>query len=1016
MPRVLRVLCWTVVSVQLAYMIAANALLNFNLLPLAFAGTNQVQATVGSGWTVIPGRVHVSRVRVIFQDHNLQFSIDMQHGSMVVHLSELVHQKFHASHLRGEGVQFRMRNRVDPWDRHEPSVGTFPPIPEFPAPAVYEAYVPEPPIPDASYHLWGVHFDDVDVGVTELWAQAFRYTGKGRATGKFELLPARRLWVGPATLDLQPGLLSAGAYRIAPDLHGHVDCVVHPFDVRKPSGMQPLRWVSAHVRLSASQLDPQVYALFGSEPAPKVSSASGSLHLDIETQHGVITPQSRLEIVQRGFQLRAGQGDLDADRLELRAGAEGEGGFATLLIERGTVKEAIAPGYPPRIDHLELTVLSEHRDAARDFEFKAARLTEARIQLGDSSWLNRWLKGRNFALSGGSISLLAKGRYENGVIDGDAQLDSEGVNALVASQRVRYAGALSVRVERGDPEAFTGTAVADLTGRSLHAQLKQGQLDLAGLSAHLFAQRDGRGTLAHGEATLSNLSCTSPDVVLRAPRVIALADTELGPDGTLTTRFSADIPALSADGRGVRLTTVAKARGTFAQPKDKDEQRMEVWATLLTPRAKLGAQLSNTASTPRVDVHAALRTDARGASSGTIDLAPAAWRVDAGNMRFSGKSALTARLDALDLARHSGELKAQLTSTGVTLGDTTQNADCPWSRVQTLELGGTARLWERGSTTISMTGKLAQTELNWGDFLTRGDVGLSGHFEQGILANDGEGSLDLSLRNATLVSGGGGVKGWAATVPALDLRAELTQKAGKLSGKADLSAADARGRIGATRLSTDLSAQFDLDELNLAARTAHGSGAVHVRNAALPNVADPVSKWWADIKLDSLFGRAEHNLELGGTFRADLRDATPGLAVLASQGSLPKWVASAFPLNGLSVTGSLARRCRLTDIHLVNLSGGPALARGRLQSVPDGFQGALLLRVAGLQAVSAGLDFNANETHFGMFDGDAWLSRFDKYFDRQSDKALNLACPPDTNTCTEPEAVSVAAGSSSEAH
>jgi hypothetical protein len=231
-----------------------------------------------------------------------------------------------------------------------------------------------------------------------------------------------------------------------------------------------------------------------------------------------------------------------------------------------------------------------------------------------------------------------------------------------------------------------------------------------------------------------------------------------------------------------------------------------------------------------------------------------------------------------------------------------------------------------------------------------------------------------------------------------------------------LSAAAARGRIGATRLSTDLSAQFELDELNLAARSAHGSGSVHVRNAALPNVPDPVSKWWADIKLDSLFGRAEHHLELGGTFRADLRDATPGLAVLASQGSLPKWVASAFPLNGLSVTGSLARRCRLTDIHLVNLSGGPALARGRLQSVPDGFQGALLLRVAGLQAVSAGLDFNANETHFGLFDGDAWLSRFDKYFDRQSDQAVNLACPPDTNLCTEPEPVSVAASSSSEAH
>jgi hypothetical protein len=157
-----------------------------------------------------------------------------------------------------------------------------------------------------------------------------------------------------------------------------------------------------------------------------------------------------------------------------------------------------------------------------------------------------------------------------------------------------------------------------------------------------------------------------------------------------------------------------------------------------------------------------------------------------------------------------------------------------------------------------------------------------------------------------------------------------------------------------------------------------------------------------------LFGRASENLELGGTFRASLRDATPGLAVLASQGSLPKWVASAFPLRGMTVTGSLARRCRLTDIHLVELSGGPAVARGRLQSLPDGFQGALLVRLAGFQAVSAGLDFDAKHTSFGMFDGDEWLARFEHFFDRKSDAATKLACPPDPSTCTDPASVSVA--------
>jgi len=329
--------------------------------------------------------------------------------------------------------------------------------------------------------------------------------------------------------------------------------------------------------------------------------------------------------------------------------------------------------------------------------------------------------------------------------------------------------------------------------------------------------------------------------------------------------------------------------------------------------------------------------------------------------------------------------------------------------VESLQLDGTAKLLARGSTALALNGDFKQTQLDWGDFSTRGDVGLNAHFDQGLLEGEGQGRIDVHLRGANLQSGGGGEKGWAANVPTLELSTNLTRKAGKLAGSARVSAPAARGRIGATRVSTDLEANLEMDTLDLQASTVHGSGAVHVRNAAMPNAPDPISNWWADVKLDSLFARAQKNLELGGTFRANLRDATPGLAVLSAQGSLPTWVATAFPLRGLSATGSLARRCRLTDIHLVQLSGGPAVARGRLQSLPDGFQGALLVRVAGLQAISAGLDFDAEHTHFAMFRGDDWLSQFNQSFDQKSENAVKMLCPPDPNTCTEPEAVSVVA-------
>ena len=999
-------------GLELIYLIGANLFLNLGWLPLTFSGTDQVKATISGGWSILPGHVHLRNLRFIFHDQNVQFSVDMERASLVVHLSELPRQIFHASHLRGEGTVYRMRHRVDPWAQHDPDVGAYPPIPEYSTPAVFEARVPERPITDAEYNLWTVHIDDIDARVSEVWVQAFRYRGSGRVRGQFQLKPARTLWVGPALLELEPGTLTAGSYRIAEGLHGRIDCIVHPFDVRPVTGFEPLRYISAHIRLDSAGFDPQAFSLFASERSPRVSSVNGALHLDVQTRRGVLTNESRVDIVQRGFELRAVQGDFDAERLELHGELDANGhAQATLVIDGGVAREAIAPGRAPRIEHVSLSVVSENRDTSRPFQFREARLNEARVVLADANWLNRWLKDGRFSLSGGAVSLHARARYADSLLDADAVLESDALDARLGEERLHYAGAAAVQVARADLERFTGTLNADLNGRALRVELGSGagRLNLNGFQAHVQGRRDAQGNALEGQAKFWNLRASKQGLVLSAPGVLAVARSEQLHNGAQQTHFEAEVPSLSVTGRGARLTTAARARGTFAQQKNKLEQSLELWASLTRPRAVLGADPPKNFTTPRVELHAAVRTDARGALHGKLGLAPAAWVVDAGNLRFSGNSALDAELVALDLARHSGEVKASLKSTGVTLGDTTQNENCPWSRVDSLHLDGRARLLARGSTSLSASGELRQTELNWGDFTTRGDVGLDAHFDQGLLASDGRGQVDVKLRNASFQSGGGGNKGWAANVPALELRATLARNAGKFAGTAHVNASAARGRIGSTPVSTDLDANFELDTLDLNASTMHGTGAVHVRNAAMPNAPDPISNWWADVKLDSLFARAQKNLELGGMFRANLRDATPGLAVLSSQGEIPKWVVSAFPLRELSVTGSLARRCRLTDIHVVQMAGGPAVARGRLQSVPAGFQGAMLVRLAGFEAISAGIDFDAEHTDFAMFRGDGWLSRLDRSFDRQSENAVNLVCPPDPNTCTEPQAISVVA-------
>jgi hypothetical protein len=754
-----------------------------------------------------------------------------------------------------------------------------------------------------------------------------------------------------------------------------------------------------------------VYALFGADPGTKLSSAGGTLHVDVETQHGILTPPSRIDLEQHGLQLRTVQGDLEAARVELHAKSPLDpGSHAELIVDLGTVKEPIAPGYPPQITRASVTVVSDNRDTVKPFHLKEARLNEARVNLPDARWLNRWLQTDDFSISAGGAAVLARGLYQAGELNADVLLETNGLGARLSQKQLRYAGGAVLHLERVDPERGTGTAALEVTGRSLRAELGKGELNVAGLQLRVLARRDATGDRLHGEAHLSALSSAGGAVSVRAPELTLHADSEQAPGGTRLTHFIAQTPLFIAEGGGARLTSGALARGTFAQPKNKTEQSLEASATLFHPLATLAGSPAKKAAAARVDVQAKLNQGAGGALSGTLSLRPAAWRVDAGNIRFSGKSSLEMQLMGLDLAHHHGSVGARLTSSGVTVGDTTQNANCPWSRVRALQVDADAQLLPDRDTAISLAAQLGQTEMSWGEFTTRADIGVVAHFDQGMLEQEGGGKLNVSFRNASLQSSADPTQGWAARVPTLDIEAQLAQRSGKLSGTAKVSIEGARGRIGATRVTTDMNAQLVVDDLDLQRRTAHASGAVHVQNAALPKVADPVSGWWADVDLDSLYGHAGQNLELGGTFRANLRDATPGLAVLSEQGSLPKWVASAFPLRGLSVTGSLARRCRLTDIHLVNLSGGPALARGRLQSVPTGFQGALLLRVAGFEAISAGLDFDSKHTHVGLFDGDAWLERWNQSFNRQSDSAVKLACPPDPNLCTEgPQPVTASA-------
>ena len=259
----MRTIAFVFVGVLLAYPVAANLLLALGGVQKLFEGTDQVKLDFRRAWSFWPGHVHVEGVRLTMQDRNVQFSLDVEHAYVEVRLRELVRRTLHATKVRGDGVVFRFRHRIEPESADAPTVTALPPIPEFEDPPLRHADAPTAPLDEEQYNLWTVHMDDVDVQARELWGQMFRYEGDARVRGAFRLRPAKRLWVGPAELTLSGGKLDTGPHDVLRDMEGTLTVKVDDFDTEPVHGLEPFRFIFARLRMQAQVPD------LGGRPFPR---------------------------------------------------------------------------------------------------------------------------------------------------------------------------------------------------------------------------------------------------------------------------------------------------------------------------------------------------------------------------------------------------------------------------------------------------------------------------------------------------------------------------------------------------------------------------------------------------------------------------------------------------------------------------------------------------------------------------------------------------------------------------
>ena len=200
--RWLRIVAVVFVGLLLAYPVAANPLLALGGVQKMFEGTDQVKVDFPRAWSLWPGHVHVEQVRLTMQDRNVEFSLELAHADVEIALRDLFHRTLHATKVRGDGVVFRFRHRIDPESADAPWCGRFLPslnsrirLCDMPMRPRRRSTKPTTICGPCT---WRTSMSACE----ELWAQMFRYEGEARVRGAFRLRPANASgWSGRAYAD-----------------------------------------------------------------------------------------------------------------------------------------------------------------------------------------------------------------------------------------------------------------------------------------------------------------------------------------------------------------------------------------------------------------------------------------------------------------------------------------------------------------------------------------------------------------------------------------------------------------------------------------------------------------------------------------------------------------------------------------------------------------------------------------------------------------------------------------------
>lgn len=221
---VVRRVLWSLAASVLGLVVLANLFLNLWLADLVNAAQDDVTMSYDRAWTLWPGRVWASELRLVGHDSHTEWLLELSEVRATIDLLPLPTLNFRAHDAVAERARFRVRKTRPLAELCAAPAGELPPIPGLSDPQLADCRAQldtaRPPIPPTDpAEIWRVDLARMHVrALDELWIEGVHLTGLAELTGGLWLWPTQALEVRPVELQLTQGVVASATTAVLADL------------------------------------------------------------------------------------------------------------------------------------------------------------------------------------------------------------------------------------------------------------------------------------------------------------------------------------------------------------------------------------------------------------------------------------------------------------------------------------------------------------------------------------------------------------------------------------------------------------------------------------------------------------------------------------------------------------------------------------------------------------------------------------------------------------------------------